>query len=153
MTVTGFPALLAFALQAAAMGVDEFYFHRKRRLPRWERLGHPLDTLSVLACYGVTLVSAPTPGALTTYVALAIFSCLFVTKDEFVHAKHCEPREHWLHSLLFMLHPIVLASAAWLWVQTGFRALLITQTALTLAFGSYQLLYWNLPWTQRSPDR
>jgi len=28
------------------MGVDEFYFHRRRGLPRWERLAHPLDTMT-----------------------------------------------------------------------------------------------------------
>ncbi len=40
-----------FALQGLAILVDEFYFHRRRGLPIWERWGHPLDTLSLLICW------------------------------------------------------------------------------------------------------
>lgn len=29
-------ALLPFALQGLAMGADEFGFHRRREVPRWE---------------------------------------------------------------------------------------------------------------------
>ena len=47
-------------LQGLAMLVDELLFHRRRGLPRWERIGHPIDTLSVLACYGVSLWLPPT---------------------------------------------------------------------------------------------
>ncbi len=38
---------IPFALQTCCMAVDEVHFHRQRGLPRWERLGHPLDTLTV----------------------------------------------------------------------------------------------------------
>ena len=61
------------ALQALAMLVDELHFHRQRGLPRWERLGHPLDTLSVLACYALTLVAAPSDENLALYAALRRF--------------------------------------------------------------------------------
>jgi hypothetical protein len=40
---------IPFALQMCCMAVDEVHFHRQRGLPRWERLGHPLDTLTVCA--------------------------------------------------------------------------------------------------------
>jgi hypothetical protein len=79
-------------------------------------------------------------------------SCLLVTKDELVHAGHCSAPEHWLHAVLFVLHPIVLGTMAALW-YAGSRTLIGVQAGLTLAFGCYQLLYWNLPWLSRSRAR
>ena len=129
------------------MVADEGWFHRRRGLPRWERVGHPLDTLTVAACYGFALLSRATaPGAITIYVFLALFSCLFITKDEFVHAKRCSAGEAWAHSLLFVLHPIVLASFGYLWFLEGHRTLIALQLTVTLAFALYQLIYWSLIW-------
>ena len=39
---------LPFAVQGLAILVDEFWFHHRRGLPRWERLGHPIDTLPLI---------------------------------------------------------------------------------------------------------
>lgn len=143
------PALLMIpiGLQALVMGVDEFHFHRHRGLPRWERVGHPVDTASVLACYGVTLVLPPSQNHLAAFVALAALSCILITKDEFVHAQHCSATEQWLHAVLFVLHPVVLAAAALLW-WNGETTLLLVQALLIAAFGLYQLLYWNVSWTR-----
>ena len=41
-------ALIPFLAQAIVISVDESVIHNRRDLPRWERSGHPLDTLSVL---------------------------------------------------------------------------------------------------------
>jgi 2-polyprenyl-6-hydroxyphenyl methylase/3-demethylubiquinone-9 3-methyltransferase len=131
---------VAIGAQAFAMIVDEFHFHRRRGLPRWERIGHPLDTLTIALCLAWLLVA---PRAWEGYVALAIASTLFVTKDEGVHAKQCGAGEHWLHAVLFALHPIVLAAFAWLAWQ-GYRSVLVGQLAITLAFMTYQVVYWNL---------
>ena len=131
------------ALQAVAMIVDEVWFHRRRELPRWERIGHPLDTLTIIVCLAWLLFAQPTEWSLGVYIGLAIFSTLFVTKDEWVHAKLCSPGEQWLHSLLFALHPIVLAAFAVMW-WTGRDALLIGQLAVTTAFMVYQVVYWNI---------
>jgi len=142
-----------FGFQAAVMLIDEFYFHRRRRLPLWERVGHPLDTLTVLLCYALALLTSPSDAAIGGYVAAAVFSCLFVTKDEFLHAKLCSPVEHWLHAVLFVLHPVVLTLAGLLWIQGEHGALLTAQAAVTFAFGIYQTAYWNHPWQQPSFDR
>lgn len=136
---------LPLALQAVAMFFDEVHFHRQRGLSRWERVGHPLDTLTVLACFAVAIAAPATTRWLVVYVALSAFSCLFVTKDEPIHTRDCSPGEHWLHAILFVLHPIALAAVAFLWIR-GLRSFVVAQTALTLAFGGYQLLYWNLFW-------
>jgi len=128
-------SLIPIGLQAAAMLVDEGWFHRRRGLPRWERIGHPLDTLTLVAC----LVWLLHGGSAHGYLALAVGSTLFVAKDEPVHAQLCTPGEHWLHALLFVLHPLVLAS---FYVLP--RPVLAGQLAVTLAFLAYQVIYWNV---------
>jgi 2-polyprenyl-6-hydroxyphenyl methylase/3-demethylubiquinone-9 3-methyltransferase len=131
---------IPIGLQALAMFVDELYFHHRRELPRWERVGHPLDTLTIVLCLAWLLLG----GNLQVYIALAIASTLFVTKDEWEHTKYCSAGEHWLHAVLFALHPIVLTAfgcLAWL----GATDLLFVQLFITLAFMTYQILYWNVP--------
>lgn len=140
-----------FALQAVAMLVDELYFHRRRGLPRWERIGHPLDTASVVGCYAFAWAVPPSSTSWPWYALLAGVSCLLVTKDELVHAARCAPAEQWLHAALFVLHPIVLGAGALLWLR-GERALLALSASLTGSFGVYQVLYWNVPWTNPSPS-
>jgi hypothetical protein len=159
--------LLPFAAQMLCMLFDEFYFHWKRELPRWERLGHPLDTLTVLGCWSVILFVRPTTGSLILYVGLSIFSCLFVTKDEWVHKELCPAGEHWLHALLFVLHPLLMISAGLLWPAIhsenaarlmvgwiryeGFEGTFFAiNSLLTLLFGLYQLVYWNVLWKANS---
>ena len=135
--------IIAVGLQAAAMLVDEAYFHRRRELPRWERIGHPLDTLTIVICLGFLLAATPSSTTLAIYAGLAIASCLFVTKDEFVHAKLCGGGEQWLHGVLFVLHPIVLAAFAGMW-WTGRTGPLVGQLVVTVLFMTYQVVYWNL---------
>jgi len=137
--------LVPAALQAVTMFADEWIFHRKRGLPRWERLGHPLDTLTAILCYAwLVLVPPSHPYALGTYLGLCAFSCLFITKDEFVHAKFCEPLENWLHAVLFVLHPVVFLAFGIIWHSGNDAWALNGALASTLALLAYQLLYWNL---------
>jgi hypothetical protein len=168
-------APIPFLAHSLGMLVDEAWFHRRRNLPPWERWGHPLDTLTVLACYGLVLALPPTRGGLALYLAMAAFSSLFVTKDEWIHARHCSGGEMWLHACLFVLHPILLGIAgAWRFASLfvghgnlnvtipiesasdagrGFFALFLAgQTALTALFLCYQLLYWNGPWKPALPS-
>jgi hypothetical protein len=120
-------APIPFLAHSLGMLLDEAWFHRRRRLPAWERWGHPLDTLTVLACYGLALAMPPSRGVLIAYMTLAAFSCLFITKDEWIHARHCTGGEMWLH------------------------AFLAGQTLLTALFLGYQLFYWNGPWKPALP--
>jgi hypothetical protein len=137
--------LVPALLQMLAMAGDELVFHRKRGLPRWERLGHPLDTLSAALCYGwVVFVPVSAPGALVVYVALCAFSCLLITKDEFVHARLCQPMETWLHAVLFVLHPIVFLGFGAIWRQGLGSWPLKVELGLTLALLLHQLVYWNV---------
>jgi len=161
--------LLPFAVQMLVVNFDEFYFHVRRGLPKWERLGHPLDTLTVLACFVFVLWVPYSLLSLKVYIALALFSCIFVTKDEFVHKDCCPASEQWLHALLFLNHPIVLASAGLLWpIIQGVEApawlaelvphadnikLVLSGQALCITlFFCYQTIYWNFLWKDKLPE-
>jgi hypothetical protein len=134
---------IPFFLQGGAMFFDEFYFHRKRGLGLWERRGHPLDTLTVIFCYLFLLLFKYSDTNIAIYLGLAIFSCLFVTKDEFIHARECSPGEHWLHSFLFILHPIILASAGLIWFHNIGNNFIFIQFCFCVLFFLYQVVYWS----------
>lgn len=159
-------AILPFFLQALCMLFDEGYYHIRRGLPLWERIGHPIDTLSVLLCMGFVLFVPFSKTTLPIYIVLASFSSLFVTKDEFVHKHYCPASENWLHAVLFTLHPITLTVAGFIWpVVQGVEVstwiakwldrpemleLFLKMQCWTMAlFGIYQVIFWNIIWKNK----
>lgn len=161
MSLWQFFLMIPFFVQAVIIAADEFCFHVKRGLPKWERIGHPLDTLTVFFCFLFTLAFPYSPFLFKVYVGISIFSCLFVTKDEFIHKEFCPASEQWLHALLFLNHPILLSALAILWpichgisffswtdpllsYQKELLLFLWGQTAGVFAFLVYQVLYWNV---------
>lgn len=133
-------------LQGLFIAADEIFFHRRRRLPTWEIWGHPLDTLSVAVPFGLLAFNDYSPHILYTFIGLAVFSCVFVTKDEFIHSEVCPPMENWLHAMLFILHPISFLAAAVIWMQQLNSSVLLVQFLLVTLFMIYQILYWGRPW-------
>ena len=133
--------LSIWILHGILMFIDEFYYHHRRGLGRWEALGHPVDTLFFLACfmYALFVNSAHVTG----FGVLAVLSSLIITKDEFVHAKQCPGGEQWLHALLFAIHPVALFALYGAWSR-GWMLLIGIQTFIVLLFGLYQVVYWNL---------
>lgn len=136
---------IPFFLQAILIGADEWFFHLRRNLPKWERIGHPIDTLSVLICFAFLYLIPFSPLALKWYIALALVSSILITKDEFVHKHHCPAAEQWLHAVLFINHPILLSAAAILWYHSPplFPTFLFCQGSCVAAFMFYQIIYWN----------
>ena len=158
---------LPFIIQFIVIGIDEGYFHLKRGLPRWERIGHPIDTFSVFACMLFVLLVPFSAYSFKYYIALAIGSCLLVTKDEFVHKHHCPASENWLHALLFLNHPIVLTALGLIWFAASengsahwltrwldhpkeLHNFLVVQAGSVLIFMLYQIVYWNFIWKEKS---
>lgn len=135
--------MIPFIIQGLLMFVDEFYFHEKRGLPKWERWGHPMDSLTVLLPYLVLLTSPFTEQSLWVYIGLCLFSCVFITKDEFIHQVECKPWEHWLHACLFVLHPITFGAAGFIWWQDSSSVLLKIQPVIISVFMLYQLFRWS----------
>jgi len=121
--------VVPFGLQALLMAVDEFHFHGRRGLSRWEWVGHAVDSAAFLACLALPLALKPTPGHLALFAGLALGSCALVTKDEFIHQRECSGGEHWCHAVLFLLHPVVLMATALLWLS-------VHEPAETLRFGT-----------------
>ena len=143
--------LLPLSLQSLAMGFDELWYHHRRTVPRGEWRGHVLDTTVFLSCLALPLLAAPTPAHLAWFGLLAAGSCVLITKDEFVRHLPCPGGEHWLHALLFLLHPLVLIATVFLWAGPGTvlpglvsppaamaRDLLWVQAALVAAFLVFQ---------------
>ncbi len=157
--------LIPFFLQAVCIAVDEAYFHYRRGLPKWERIGHPLDTFTVLICLGWLIFIPFSSSSLIGYILLSAFSCIFVTKDEFVHKKHCPASESWLHALLFTLHPLTLILLGLIWCHLGdvklppnlqtflppfnLRIFLWGEFLLMALFFFYQIVYWNFIWQEK----
>ncbi len=137
--------VIPFVIQGLIMSVDEFYCHRRREMRRWERLGHPFDTLVfIFALLWLLWVEGSWTGP--GFAALALTSSLVISKDEWEHRELCTGFENWLHSLLFMLHPTVLIWSAWLWSSQNENFTIVVGGAAVLSgiFFIYQLVYWNL---------
>jgi len=158
-----------FLVQMAVITFDEFFFHVRRGLPKWERIGHPLDTLTVLGCFAFVAWVPYSALMLKVYIGLALFSCVFVTKDEFVHKECCPASEQWLHALLFINHPIVLTAAGLMWpILSGqtppswlsglaphaerLHFAMKMQVGCIALFLTYQTLYWNFLWKDKAPE-
>ncbi len=133
---------ISILTQGTLLLVDEFYFHWKRRLPKWERWGHPVDTFFFLVPMGIVSFCPPHPAWQITYFAVSIVSSLVITKDEWVHRERSSSAEQWLHSLLFMLHPVILISAFFLWSR-GVQSIFLWVFGFVFIFWVYQIIFWN----------
>jgi hypothetical protein len=135
---------ISMALQGLIMAVDEFIFHRRRGLPAFERWGHVADTSLFLLALVVPALTTPTSIWLGVYSFLAIASCLFITKDEWIHASTCSGAEQWCHAMLFVLHGPILLLAGLVWFLQPQHPILKMLPPIVLMWGLYQHLYWNV---------
>ena len=140
------------------MLIDEFYFHQKRGLPQWERIGHPIDTFSVLLCFFIVFFFPMTNITLIIYAILFTISCLIIIKDEAIHLKYCNKYEQYLHAAVFVFHPIILINLFLSWSSFSFSPYLFFNTFSSLnlkyivsfqfisiiLFFLYQIFYWNI---------
>ena len=140
--------LTIFGLQFFSLVIDEFYFHYKRGLPKWERIGHPLDTITIILCFGFLNFYSVSETNIKIYAVLAVFSSIFVTKDEAVHLKECCAKEQWLHALLFLLHPTALFASYLLWVN-GDTFWIHNLFIGSCVFLIYQIIFWNFIWKKK----
>lgn len=135
--------ILLVATQGGISLLDELHYHRKRGLGRFESIGHPADTLVFLAALSIPAISRPTNVSLICFILFALISTLVITKDEFIHAQSCEPGEHWLHALLFVVHAPVLIGIALVWLHDPAAIFLRLLPPIVGAWGIYQFLYWR----------
>lgn len=133
--------IVASAIQGAAILFDEFFFHRKRGLPKWEVIGHPIDTITVIACLLFLAFADKTPTNEKIFLVMAVASSICVTKDEWIHRKYCSAEEMWLHAVLFMMHPLALYLGYREWEDL--RPTFLAVAGGISCFLIYQLVYWN----------
>jgi hypothetical protein len=155
--------LAPFLIQSILIIFDEGKYHIKRGLPKWERIGHPVDTLSFVLCLFFVQITNYTATNLIWYILVSSASCLLITKDEFVHKHHCEAGEQWVHAVMFVNHSVMLTTLGLLWYAVKgacpsefFHPLvknkelisqfLKAQTLFTVSFMAYQIIYWNIIW-------
>ena len=134
--------IVVATLYVTATLVDEFLFHRNRGLHRREIIGYPINTLTVIACLLFLALAERNAFTEKIYYFLAIVSCLSITKDEWVHRKACSGGEMWVHSVLYILHPLLLFIAMLGW-EDHRAAFLALSGGLTI-YLFYQVTYWNL---------
>lgn len=139
-----FALVIPLFLQGALIVFDEFFFHYRRGLPRWERIGHPIDTLGMVLCVGLCILFPFDSHMFRWFIGLSVFSCLLITKDEWVHVQKCTAGEMWIHALLFVLHPLALISIGILWWKFPDQIwILKIECGLLILFMIYQTLFWN----------
>jgi hypothetical protein len=156
---------IPFIVQAIVIFLDEYIYHIKRGLPKWERIGHPIDTFSVICCLAFVLLVPYDATMIKWYVILGAFSCILITKDEFIHKHVCPASEQWLHSILFVNHSVLLTAIGLMWPRLSGRdvfrwlpegevlnSFLWLQAAGATLFCLYQVVYWNFIYKETSPQ-
>ena len=150
-------SLIFILLHGTFMMVDEFYFHHKRGLPKWERIGHPIDTLFALVCFAIVIFLPQTKINLILFFIAFVLSCFIVIKDEAQHLKFCCKYEQFIHAFVFILHPIFLFNVFLSWSSfspayfqildilssPSIKFLVMLQVGSICLFLLYQIIYWN----------
>ncbi|MCB0392744.1 MAG: hypothetical protein KDD58_15750 [Bdellovibrionales bacterium] len=141
--------LFLIILHVIIFHIDEYYFHRKRVLCRKEVLGMFLDGALYLPPLIIASFTSHSPFWKTTFITFSILSCISISKNEWFYNSDLTRPERWVHSLLYILHPILLYSFYQSWVDNYFVQNLnfwMVQI-IYLGFGvktlTHQLIYWN----------
>ncbi|MCB0416951.1 MAG: hypothetical protein KDD39_04830 [Bdellovibrionales bacterium] len=124
------------------MVIDDGIFHRRRGLTKFESFGHVADSLVFGTVLCIPAFAPADPHWLSLYLAGAVFSAVFITKDEWIHAESCRPMENWLHSLLFLNHPVLFFLTGSLWWQHEAEELRVALPFAVFGFSIYQWAAW-----------
>ena len=129
--------------------VDEFYFHRKRKLCRNEVLGIFADGGFYLIPLIVAIFAPVTELWKTIYIIMATLSIISVIKNEWFYGEDITREERLVHAALYVLHPVLLFTFYHSWTENYFVHNLnfwIVQIVY-LGFGTktliHQIIYWN----------
>jgi len=128
--------------------IDEFKFHRKRGVQKVELINALFDGFLFLSALAIALFADFSYWSEKIYIALAIVSCLSIAKNEFFY-KGLELGERFTHSLLYVLHPVILFAYYDGWKVNYFDkhyyVWLVQLLYVFLGFQAiaYQIIYWN----------
>lgn len=136
--------LALFITQVAIMAFDEFHYHRRRGLEKFERWSHLADTTLFFAAVILPMLLIPSPFNIGIYIFFAVASAVITTKDEWIHIRSCSGGEQWCHSILFLLHGAILVVLGILWNMDASSLILRTLPIPVGLWGIYQFFYWNV---------
>lgn len=128
--------------------IDEFKFHRKRGVQKVELINALFDGFLFLSSLAIALFADFSYWWEKLYIALSIVSCLSIAKNEFFY-KGLEFGERFTHSLLYVLHPVILFAYYDGWKVNYFNkhyyVWLVQLLYVFLGFQAiaYQIIYWN----------
>ncbi|MEZ4872051.1 MAG: hypothetical protein R2827_07370 [Bdellovibrionales bacterium] len=143
--------------QLTLFHLDEYYFHRRRRVTRPEIVSALIDGLIYVLPLTMAIFLDLTPLTKGLYIALSVVSCISIAKNEFYYPK-LERQERLVHSFLYVLHPVMLYTFYLSWEGnyfTNFPNFWIVQI-IYLGLGvrtlAHQLIYWNYVYTDELHD-
>ena len=141
--------LFLIILHVIIFHIDEYYFHRKRALCRKEVLGMFLDGALYLPPLVIASFAPYNDTWNVVFISFAVLSCISISKNEWFYKDDLSLKERWVHSVLYILHPILLYGFYHSWINNYFVHNLnfwMVQI-MYLGFGvktlTHQLIYWN----------
>jgi hypothetical protein len=140
--------LAVITAQVVLFHLDEYYFHRKRRLTRGEIVSALIDGILYVIPLTVAIFAPFSDIWKAVFIGMSVISCLSIAKNEFFYPK-LERRERMVHSFLYVLHPVVLYTYYISWQGNyfsnymNFWILQIIYLGLGVRTLAHQVIYWN----------
>lgn len=140
--------LTIMCLQVILFHVDEYYFHRRRKLSRHEIISSLTDGAFYIIPLIIATFTRFSEIWKVAYIIMSAISCLSIVKNELFYPE-LKVKEKLTHSLLYVIHPILLYSFYLSWKGNFFDAYpnfwIFQLLYLALGFKTltYQVIYWN----------
>lgn len=144
-------------VQIVLFHIDEYYFHRKRRVSRSETISALTDAVLYVIPLSIAVFMEHTPTWQGIYITMAIVSCISIAKNEFYY-QNLRRKERLVHSFLYVLHPVVLYTFYTSWQgdyfnqYPSFWIVQIIYLGVGVRSLVHQLIYWNYIYTDKLHD-
>tara|TARA_B100001248_G_scaffold262731_2_gene261845 strand:- start:15092 stop:15571 length:480 start_codon:yes stop_codon:yes gene_type:complete len=135
-------------VQMSLFHIDEYYFHRRRKVKRSEIVNALIDGSLYVLPLCIAVFTPFTMEWRIVFIVLASISCISIAKNEYFYPK-LDRQERLVHSFLYVLHPILLYTFYISWQEDFFNKypyfwiVQITYLGLGLRTLAHQLIYWN----------
>ena len=130
------------------LNIDEHIFHKKRGINKIELWNALFDMALFIAPIFIALFTKFSYWWEKVFIAFCMASCLSIAKNELFY-KGLDVKERLVHSLLYVLHPVILYAYYISWQTNYFDHhyyVWLTQLAfmlLGIQSITYRIIYWN----------
>lgn len=139
---------LILIAQVSLFHVDEYYFHRKRKVNRSEVISALVDAgLYIIPLCLAMFMNYESPWR-EIYITMAALSCISIAKNE-IYYPGLRRKERLVHSFMYVLHPIVLYTFYLSWAGDYFNTnpefwiVQIIYLGVGVRSLAHQVIYWN----------